>query len=52
MNRWLLALLNFPFLMAILPVKSPCTLTIIARDAPLVLVVVAGHGGCCQIFGI
>ena len=38
--------------MAILPVKSPCALTIIARDAPLVLLVVAGHGGCCQIFGI
>ena len=51
-NRWLLALLDFPLLVAILPVKSPCTLTIIARDAPLVLVVVAGHGGCYQIFGI
>ena len=38
--------------MAILPVKSPCTLTIISRGAPLVLVVVAGHGGCFQIFGI
>ena len=38
--------------MVILPVKSPFTLTIIARDAPLVLLVVAGHGGCCQIFGI
>ena len=37
--------------MAILPVKSPCTMTIIERDAPLVLIVVAGHGGCCQIFG-
>ena len=29
--------------MAILPVKSPCTLTIIARVAPLVLLVVAVH---------
>ena len=38
--------------MAILPVKSPCTLTIIARVAPLVLLVVAGRVGCCQIFGI
>ena len=28
------------------------TLTIIARDAPLVLLVVAVHGGCCQIFFI
>ena len=43
---WLLALLIFPLLMAILPVKSPCTLTIIARDAPLLLLVVAGHGAC------
>ena len=38
--------------MAILPVKSLCTLNIIARGAPLVLLVVAGHGGCCKIFGI
>ena len=38
--------------MAILPVKYPCNLTIIARDAPLILLVVAGHGSCCQIFGI
>ena len=38
--------------MAILPVKSPFTLTIIARDAPLVLLVVVGHSGCCKIFGI
>ena len=52
MTRWILALLIFPLLVAILPVKSPCTLTIISRDAPLVLLVVAGHGGCCQIFGI
>ena len=48
MNIWLLALISFPLLVAILPVKS---LTIIARGAPLVLLVVAGHGGCCQIFG-
>ena len=52
MNRWLLALIIFPFLMAILPVKSPCTLTIIARGEPFVLPVVAGHVGCCQIFFI
>ena len=51
-TRRLIALLIFPLLVAILPVKSPCTLTIIARGAPLVLLVVAGHGGCCQIFGI
>ena len=51
-NRWILALLNFPLLVAILPVKSPFTLTIIAIDALLVLVVVAGRGGCYQIFGI
>ena len=51
-NIWLLALLIFPFLMTILPVKSSCTLTIIAGGAPLVLLVVAGHGGCFQIFGI
>ena len=51
-NRWLLALLISPLIMVILPVKYPCTLTIIARVSPLVLVVVAGHGGCFQIFGI
>ena len=51
-NRWLLVLLIFPFLMAILLAKSPCTLTIIERGAPLVLLVVAGHGGGCKIFGI
>ena len=38
--------------MAILPVKSPCTLTIIARGSAIVLLVFAGHGGCCKIFGI
>ena len=42
----------FPLLVSILPVKSPYTLTIIARDAPLVLLVVAGHGRCCRVFGI
>ena len=52
MTRWFFALITFPFLMAILPVKSPCTLTIISRGAPTVLLVVAGHGCCCQIFGI
>ena len=51
-TRWLLSLLNLPLLMAILPVKSPCTLSIIARGAPLVICVAAGNGGCCQIFGI
>ena len=49
---WLLALLIFPLLMAILPVKSPCTLTIDSRYAPHVLLFVAGHGDCYQIFGI
>ena len=34
------------------PVKLPCTNTIIARGLPLVIIVVAGHGGCCKIFGI
>ena len=38
--------------MAILPVKSPCTLTIIARGAPLVLLVSSVHSGCCRILGI
>ena len=51
-NRRILALLNFPFLAAILPVKYLYTLTIISRGAPLVLIVVAFHGGCCQIFDI
>ena len=38
--------------MATLPVKSPCTLTIISRGSPLILLIVAVHGGCCRIFGI
>ena len=38
--------------MAILPVKYPCTIPIIARDAPLLLIVVAGNGGCYNICGI
>ena len=52
MNGWLLSLLNFLFLVAILPVKSPCTLTVISRGAPLLLIFVAINGGCCRIFGI
>ena len=51
-NRRILTLLIFPILVAILPVKYPCTLTIITICAPLVLLIVAGHGGRCQIFGI
>ena len=51
-NNDFISLVNFTFLMAILPVKSPCTLTIIARGALLVLLVIAGHGGCCQILVI
>ena len=42
----------FPLSVFKLPVKSPCTMTIISRCAPVVLLVVAGHGGCYQIFGI
>ena len=38
--------------MAIFPVKYPRTITIIERGAPLVLVIFAGHGVCCKIFGI
>ena len=38
--------------MAILTVKPPCTLNIIARGAPLVLLVVAVRGGCCKIIDI
>ena len=52
MNRWLLSLLIFSLLVAILPVKSPCTNTIISVVTPLVLLVAVGHGGCCKIFGI
>ena len=38
--------------MAIPPVKYPCTPTIISRGAPLVLLVIAVHGGRRQIFSI
>ena len=48
----ILALLISPLIMAILPVKPPCTITIIARGAPLVLVVVVGHGRFYKIFGV
>ena len=51
-KRHFLVLLIFSLLVATLPVKSPCTIIIIERVAPLVLVVVTGHGGGCQIFGI
>ena len=51
-NRLSIALLIFPLHMAILPVKSPCTLTIISLGVPLVIIVVVGHGVCCKIFAI
>ena len=38
--------------MAILPVKLLCSITIITIGAPIVLLAVVGHGGCCNIFGI
>ena len=38
--------------MATLPLKPPCTITIIERGAPLVFIVVVGHGGRWKIFGI
>ena len=38
--------------MATLPAKFPCTIKIIVRVAPLVLLVIAGHGGWYKIFGI
>ena len=52
MNRWIIALLIFPLIVAILLVKAPCNIHIIERGAPLVLLVVVDHGGCCKIFGI
>ena len=39
-------------MVAILSVKSPCSITTITRGATLGLLVVADHGGCCNIFGI
>ena len=52
-TNWLIpALLLFPLLLVILPVKSPCTINISARTTPLVYIDVAGHGGCCQVFSI
>ena len=44
--------LPWGFFVAILTVKSPCTLNIIARGAPLVIIVVADNDGCYQMFGI
>ena len=37
--------------MTILPVKPPCSKIIISRDATLLVLVVADHVVCCQIFG-
>ena len=52
MNRWFIALIIFSLIMVILPVKPPWTITIISRGAPLVIIVVAGHSGCFNIFGV
>ena len=52
MNRWFIALIILPLIVAILPEKSLCTITIITRGAPLVILVAVGHGVCYKIFGI
>ena len=52
MNRWFIALIIFPLIMAIHPLKEPHTITIILRREKFVLVVVASHVGFWQIFGI
>ena len=47
-----ICLINFPLIVAVLPLKDLYIITIISRSAPFVIVVVAGHGSCCKIFGI
>ena len=51
-NRLIIYLSFFTLILAILSVKPPRTITIITRNTPFVLIFVAGHGGCCQIFHI
>ena len=38
--------------MNIITVKAPYAITIISRGAPSIVLVVAGHDGCCKIFAI
>ena len=45
-SRLFIVLLLFPLLMAILSVKPPFTMTIIAIVSLLVLVIIAGHSSC------
>ena len=47
-----IALLIFPLLMDILPLKSLCIITIISICSPHVILVVVGRGGYFNIFGI
>ena len=51
-NILFIALLLFTLIVAILPVKSPCTIFIILIGTPVVILVVVVHGGCCQVFVI
>ena len=51
-NIFILDLLFFPLILAILPVKAPCTITNIAVNTPLVNFLIMFHGDCYQIFHI
>ena len=52
MNWLVLGLILFTLPVVNLPVISPCTITVIARCKQFVLIFVAVHSGCCQIFYI
>ena len=52
LNILFLAFLIFPLIMFIPKVNSLFFNTIISISTPFVHLVVAGHGGCCQIFPI
>ena len=51
-NIIFLSVLILTLFVAVLPVKYPGIIRIIAIGAPLVLVVVAGHGECCHDFRV
>ena len=49
-NRTFLALILFPLIIFILSVKTPCTITIIARGTPHVFLAVTFNGGYGKVF--
>ena len=51
-NRIIISLLIFPIFVEIFTVEPTCTINIIAKNVPILLLVVEVHGGCFQVFSI